>query len=98
MKSNNSQIDRKLGKLAKIFSKLGNEDDISLFLSDICTPTEIESIADRWEVAQLLKENLSYREIYSRTGVSITTIGRVARYLNIGDGGYKIALTRINDE
>ena len=41
-----------------------------------------------------LQEGLSYRQIHERTAVSITTIGRVARYLNQGSGGYLAAAAR----
>jgi uncharacterized protein YerC len=37
---------------------------------------------------------VSYREIHERTAVSITTIGRVARYLNQGSGGYLAAAAK----
>ena len=37
---------------------------------------------------------MSYREIHDHTGVSVTTIGRVARYLTMGNGGYALAAER----
>jgi uncharacterized protein YerC len=52
------------------------------------------SISARLLVAELLDRNLPYRQIHDRTGVSVTTIGRVARYLNSGAGGYSKALQR----
>ena len=64
------------------------------FLLDMCTPSEVEAIVDRWWTASLLKEGRSYREINEITGVSVTTIGRVARYMNMGEGGYRLALRR----
>jgi uncharacterized protein YerC len=45
-------------------------------------------------VVPFLLEEVSYREIHERTAVSITTIGRVARYLNQGNGGYLAAAAR----
>ncbi len=65
---------------------------IGNFLEDLCTPAELQAMADRWWVAKLLDEGLTYREIHDRTGVSLTTIGRVARYVSQGAGGYKEAL------
>ena len=65
------------------------------FLEDLCTPAELEAMVDRWRVAQLLDQGLSYREIRELTQVSVTTIGRVARYIEQGTGGYRIALERI---
>jgi uncharacterized protein YerC len=50
---------------------------------------------DRWAVAELLYRGLPYRQIHDQTGVSVTTIGRVARYLQSGDDGYSRALRRV---
>lgn len=65
------------------------------FLEDLCTPAELEALADRWRVVPLLAEGVPYREIHERTGVSVTTIGRVARCLDLGAGGYRIAAVRL---
>ena len=62
------------------------------FFRDLCTPAELQAMADRWVVAEMLGRALPYREIHRLTGVSVTTIGRVARYLNAGNGGYQGAL------
>ena len=65
------------------------------FFRDLCTPAEIQAMADRWAVVEFLKRGLPYREIHRITGVSVTTIGRVARYLDSGSGGYEIAARRV---
>jgi TrpR-related protein YerC/YecD len=65
------------------------------FLEDLCTPAELEAMVDRWRVAQLLDQGLSYREIRELTAVSVTTIGRVARYIEQGTGGYRTLLDRL---
>jgi TrpR-related protein YerC/YecD len=59
------------------------------------TPAELEAIADRWRVVPLLRQGVAYREIHERTGVSVTTVGRVARCLELGAGGYRIAAERV---
>jgi TrpR-related protein YerC/YecD len=52
------------------------------FLTDLCTPAEVRTLAERWHVARLLDgTKLSYRDIHDGTGVSTTTIVRVARFL-----------------
>jgi TrpR-related protein YerC/YecD len=69
--------------------------ELRAFLDDLCTPAELEAIADRWRVVPLLLEGLAYREIHDRTGVSVTTIGRIARCLELGAGGYRLAADRV---
>ncbi len=64
------------------------------FLRDLCTPAELQALVDRWQVVELLEEGLTYRRINDLTGVSVTTIGRVARFLTDGFGGYRIAFDR----
>jgi TrpR-related protein YerC/YecD len=65
------------------------------FFRDLCTPAELQALADRWAVVGLLQQGVPYREIYKQTGVSVTTIGRVARYLQNGNGGYTLASERL---
>ena len=48
-------------------------------------------MADRWAVVDFLNRGVPYREIHRLTGVSVTTIGRVARCLASGNGGYATA-------
>ncbi|MCY7271738.1 MAG: YerC/YecD family TrpR-related protein [Sphingomonas bacterium] len=66
------------------------------FLADLCTPAEVHTLAERWHVAQLLDAGaLTYREIHEATGVSTTTIVRVARFLRQEDNeGYRALLDR----
>ena len=64
------------------------------FLRDLCTPAELQALVDRWHVVELLQQGLPYRRIHDLTGVSVTTIGRVARFLTDGFGGYQAALDR----
>lgn len=65
------------------------------FFRDLCTPAELQAMADRWRVVELLEQDIPYREIHDRTGVSVTTIGRVARFLEQGHGGYRTAHDRL---
>ena len=76
------------------FLTLKSREEVRQFLLDLCTPAELEAIVDRWWTASLLREGKSYREISTITGVSVTTIGRVARFMNMGEGGYRLALRR----
>lgn len=65
------------------------------FFQDLCTPAELQAMKDRWGVVELLAEGLTYRAIHDKTGVSVTTVGRVARCLADGAGGYRTALKRL---
>ena len=64
------------------------------FFRDLCTPAELQALVDRWQVVEYLQQGLPYRRIHDLTGVSVTTIGRVARFLANGFGGYSTAIAR----
>lgn len=81
-------------RLCEALLSLRDANEMAAFLHDLCTPAELEVLVDRWRVVPYLLEGRSYREIHERTAVSITTIGRVARYLNQGSGGYLAAAAR----
>ena len=76
-------------------ASLRTVDECRAFFRDLCTPAELQAIADRWAVVEWLQKGLPYREIHRLTGVSVTTIGRVARYFADGNGGYSLAARRI---
>ena len=73
-----------LDELAEALLALRTPEEVRAFLDDLCTPAELEAISDRWRVVPLLADDIPYREIHDRTGVSVTTIGRVARCLERG--------------
>ncbi len=81
-------------RLFKAIKSLRSIDECRSFFQDICTPAELQAIKDRWSVADCLNQGYTYREINNLTGVSLTTIGRVARFLSDGSGGYQTALKR----
>ena len=71
---------------------LQNIQEVRNFFKDLCTPAELQALVDRWQVVGLLQQELPYRRIHDMTGVSVTTIGRVARFLSDGFGGYAAAI------
>ena len=77
--------------LCRAFLAMNSVDECRNLLIDLCTPAEMETLIDRWRVVALLKGERPYREISELTGVSVTTIGRVARALGYGGGGYEMA-------
>lgn len=83
------------GRLCAALASLRSADECRDFLRDLCTPAELQALADRWAVVEWLKRGLPYREIRRMTGVSVTTISRVARFLASGNGGYALAARRL---
>lgn len=84
--------------LSEALLSLESAQEVRKFLEDLCTPAELEAMVDRWRVAQLLDQGYSYRDIREMTEVSVTTIGRVARFMELGAGGYRTALNRIGNK
>jgi len=99
MKHHDPSQKRELKSAARSLSEtllsLETTQEVKQFLEDLCTPAELEAMIDRWRVAQLLKQGYSYRDIREITKVSVTTIGRVARFIEQGTGGYRTALDRL---
>ena len=93
---NNTQIDTRKD-LAKALTTIKTAEEMERFLVDLCTPAELRALAERWHVAQILDAGeQSYREINALTGVSTTTIGRVARFLkDEPHQGYRTVLDRM---
>jgi TrpR-related protein YerC/YecD len=58
-------------------------------LRDVGTLTELQAWSERLEVARLLAAGKTYREIAEATGASTTTVTRVARFVQGGEGGYR---------
>lgn len=86
--------DTHLDQLCSALSEIDQLDAMRAVLIDLCTPAEMRALAERWRVAQMLADGeMSYREISAETGVSTTTIGRVARFLkDEPHGGYRLLL------
>ena len=98
MKPNRNDNDREQhaaeDRLFEALISLKDVDECRSFLKDLCTPAELQALVDRWQVVEYLQQELPYRKIHDLTGVSVTTIGRVARFLADGFGGYKTAIER----
>lgn len=77
---------------------LQNKDECYQFFEDVCTVNELLSLAQRYEVAQMLRNKNTYLEIAEKTGASTATISRVNRSLNYGNDGYDMVFKRLNNE
>lgn len=95
----NSKIkDEMTDKLFEAILLLENIDECYNFFEDICTISEIKALAQRLEVAGMLKKGIVYTEISEKTGASTATISRVNRALNYGADGYKTILQRLEQQ
>ena len=65
------------------------------FFEDVCTVNELISLAQRFEVAGMLRKKHTYNDIAEKTGASTATISRVNRSLSYGNDGYEMVFSRI---
>ncbi len=91
------QQSRSQNELFDAISTLQDVAECRKFFTDLCTPAELQALVDRWQVVKYLQKDLPYRKIHDLTGVSVTTIGRVARCLSDGSGGYQTVIERTSD-
>ena len=96
------QLDKLKGKeLEQLFEailSLKSMEECYIFFDDLCTVNEMKSMAQRLEVARMLRDGFTYNQIEEETGASTATISRVKRCLNYGNDGYQLALDRVHTE
>jgi len=98
MKSLDQLKSRELDELFNAILSLESIDECYNFFDDVCTINELMAIAQRFEVARLLLEGKNYVAISKESGASSATISRVNRCLSFGNGGYKMALSRLKEK
>ncbi len=77
-----------------VFAELDSPEKIAALLEDLCTPKEIEYMAQRIEGAKLLMQGESYNQIIGKTSISTATLGRINRCIQYGNGGYNSLLRK----
>ena len=82
--------------MCEAIASLRSPEEVGVYLRDLCTLSELEAMAHRWQVGRLLEEGLPYLEISKRTHASTTTVTRVAHWLRYGEGGYRLVLDRLS--
>jgi len=96
MKGIHQLEEEELNELYKAILKLKDKTECADFFRDLCTHEELVEMSKRWKAARMLSKNKSYIEVSQKTGLSTTTVARVAHWLNNGAGGYKLALKRLH--
>ncbi len=89
-----AEVDR----LFEAILSLNDGKECYAFFEDICTVNELHSLAQRLQVAKMLRDQNTYLEIAEKTGASTATISRVNRSLNYGNDGYDMVFSRIDTE
>ena len=84
--------------LVRALLTLQTEEEAYQVLNDLCTINEIQAMAQRIQIAQLLADKEVYSEIAGETGASTATISRVNRCLNYGAGGYQLLFSRMKEK
>ncbi len=74
--------------------KLETEREAELFLEDLCTIKELESMSQRLKAAKMLLDGKTYNEIVEETEISSATLARVSKCVRYGNGGYKNVITK----
>ena len=83
-------------KLIQAILALKTENEAERFLRDLMTEKEIKEFAKRLKAAEMLTEKVPYSIIEKETGLSSTTVARVAKWLNGKGGGYKIIINKLH--
>ncbi|MCL2882978.1 MAG: YerC/YecD family TrpR-related protein [Coriobacteriia bacterium] len=76
------------------FAGLAAGHDVEALMADLCTPREIDELAQRLNIAKMLNQGNNYLDIQDKTGASATTIARVSKCLANGKGGYQMVIGR----
>ncbi len=97
MRFQHDEKEKVVNELYKAVVQISSEEECEQFFIDICTPKEIESLAQRLYVAKLLRKEVTYNEIEKMTGASTVTISRVSKALKNGQSGYATILERLGE-
>jgi len=90
--------DENVDELFEAILMLKDMEECYRFFEDIATINEVKSLAQRFQVAKMLRDRKTYIEIAEKTGASTATISRVNRALNYGANGYNLILDRLKEK
>jgi TrpR-related protein YerC/YecD len=82
-------------KLFKTIIQLDTVGECYRFFEDVCTIKEVQDMAQRLKVAQMLQNKYSYQDIVAETKASTATISRVAKSLTYGAEGYHMIFKKM---
>lgn len=86
------ELEEQFSEICEILATINNRNDIYSFLRDLLSKNEILEFSNRFEVAKMLDDKISYVNIEGKTGMSSTTIARISKFLNWENKWYKNAI------
>lgn len=87
-----------MNRLFEAILTLETVEECYQFFEDACTVNELISIAQRFQVAEMLEDKVTYKDISEKTGASTATISRVNRALTYGNEGYDLVMSRLKEQ
>ena len=89
---------KSLNQLFEGMLTLTTVEECYAFFEDLCCIPELKAMGQRFEVAKLLNEDVTYHSISAITKASTATISRVCRSLEYGTGGYLCVLKKLQEK
>jgi len=97
MKHISKKISEYKQELVEVFSKIvNNKELVTLFLKDILTPNEFETLALRWQIVKKLNKGETHRSVVGDLGLGMSTVTRGSRMLRNKNGGFNLMLKKLS--
>ena len=85
-------------QLAALFTKAGDRTALGLVLEDLLTPTEIQTILERWNTLNLLLKGHTHRDVQKEVGISISKVTHAANLLKGGGKGIRALHRKLSEK
>ena len=97
-KLNKQQQEGLFVKLARAVALLRNPVEGAEFIKDLLSESEVIMLARRLQVAELLIEGKTYREISKELKVGLNTIVKIQTWLNLYGEGYRSVVAKVSKQ
>jgi len=91
----NNELKTYFDDIITVLAEMNDKTDVFNFLRDLLSEKEILEFSNRFKVAKMLEDKVSYKDIEEKTWVSSTTIARISKFLNWDNKGYKNAISTL---
>ncbi len=68
-------------EISNLISKIGSENEVYEFISELLTESEISTLSKRWRILKMLSEGRTQRDIAKELNVSLCKVTRGSRIL-----------------